>query len=93
MTKTIKYKTYNMSSPKDTYCLVSNILTLDPSAPIVDLDSHSWVPAVAINDTDLMFEGKSLRWWFEDEQSRRGSSNGSQEEERQRPSTKALDCL
>jgi hypothetical protein len=67
-------------TPNGNFYLVSNVLALDPSAPVVDLDAHPWVPAVAIKDTDLMFEGKSLSSWFEAERSRRSSigSNGSQ---------------
>lgn len=62
-----------MTTSEDAYYFVPGLRSLDPLAPEIDLDSHTWVRAMEINDTDLTFEGKSLSSWFEDERSRRSS--------------------
>ncbi|KAG5979118.1 hypothetical protein E4U55_005553 [Claviceps digitariae] len=65
-------------SPKSeaTYFLVPNLRALDPSAQEVDLSSLSWVQPIDIDDEDLMFGGKSLSAWYEEDR-RRLSSGGS----------------
>jgi hypothetical protein len=60
-----------------TYYLVPNLRALDLSAPEVDLNTHAWVQATVINDTDLTFKGNSLSWWFEKERRRHSSGSDS----------------
>ncbi|KAG8418467.1 hypothetical protein J3459_006002 [Metarhizium acridum] len=55
-----------MNTSEDIYYFIPGLYALDPSAPEIDPDSHTWVRAIQIDDTDLMFEGKSLSSWFED---------------------------
>lgn len=59
-----------------TYYLVPNLRALDPSAQEVDPKSHTWVQPIDIDDDDLMFGGKSLSAWHEEDR-RRLSSGGS----------------
>ncbi|GAB0133339.1 hypothetical protein EsDP_00001751 [Epichloe bromicola] len=59
-----------------TYYLVPNLRALDPSAHEVDPKSHTWVQPIDIDDEDLMFGGKSLSAWHEEDR-RRLSSGGS----------------
>lgn len=62
--------------------------SLDSSAREVDLSCHSWVQPIVIDDEDLMFGGKSLSAWYEEDRRRlsSGSDDGradhSQDEER-----------
>ncbi|KID76125.1 uncharacterized protein G6M90_00g078080 [Metarhizium brunneum] len=58
-----------MNTSKDMYYFIPGLCALDPWAPEVDPDTHMWVRAIQIDDTDLMFEGKSLSSWFEDDRS------------------------
>ncbi|KAF5133944.1 hypothetical protein E5D57_004572 [Metarhizium anisopliae] len=77
-------------SPKQepTYYLVPNMRALDTSAREVDLDSYAWIQPIVIDDEDLMFGGKSLSAWYEEDRRRlsSGSDDGraehSQDEER-----------
>lgn len=88
--KTQSYTTSSRMTPKQesTYYLVPNHLGLDPSAREADFNSHSWVQPIVIEDEDLMFGGKSLSAWYEEDRRRlsSGSDDGrtehSQEEER-----------
>ncbi|PHH65269.1 hypothetical protein CDD82_1682 [Ophiocordyceps australis] len=57
------------------YCLIPNLGALDSSACELDLDSHSWVQPIVIDDDDLMFGGKPLSAWYEED--RRRLSSGS----------------
>ncbi|PHH60711.1 hypothetical protein CDD81_1329 [Ophiocordyceps australis] len=57
------------------YCLVPNLRALDTSARELDLASHSWVQPIVIDDDDLMFGGKPLSAWYEED--RRRLSSGS----------------
>ncbi|KJK74045.1 hypothetical protein H634G_10671 [Metarhizium anisopliae BRIP 53293] len=45
-----------MTTSEDAYYFVPGLRSLDPLAPEIDLDSHTWVRAMEINDTDLTFE-------------------------------------
>ncbi|KAJ6440629.1 aminotransferase [Purpureocillium lavendulum] len=67
-------------SPKmeATYYLVPNLRALDPSAREVDLNAHTWVQPIIIEDEDLQFGGKSLSAWYEEE--RRRLSSGSSDD-------------
>ncbi|EFZ01937.1 hypothetical protein MAA_03166 [Metarhizium robertsii ARSEF 23] len=60
-----------MNTSKDIYYFIPDLCAIDPLAPEVDPDTHTWVRAIQIDDTDLMFEGKSLSSWFEDDRSHR----------------------
>lgn len=46
----------------------------------VDISAYTWVQPTIIEDDDLMFGGKSLSTWYEEERSR--LSSGSDGEER-----------
>lgn len=61
------------------YMLVPNLRVVDPSVREIDLGSHSWMVATVIEDDDLMFGGKPLSTWYEED--RRRLSNGHDEEE------------
>jgi hypothetical protein len=62
------------------YYLVPNLRALDPSAREIELNAHTWIQPTLIEDEDLMFGGKSLSTWYEEE--RRRLSNATAEEER-----------
>lgn len=64
------------------YLLVPNLHITDPSAHEVDLGSHPWMVATVIEDDDLMFGGKPLSTWYEEERRRLSSSGSNEEEER-----------
>ncbi|EXV02442.1 hypothetical protein X797_004574 [Metarhizium robertsii] len=49
-----------MNTSKDIYYFIPDLCAIDPLAPEVDPDTHTWVRAIQIDDTDLMFEGPSL---------------------------------
>ncbi|KAH7147048.1 hypothetical protein B0J13DRAFT_419792, partial [Dactylonectria estremocensis] len=55
---------------------------LDPSVPEVDLDAYTWVQSTAIEDDEVMFDGKALSTWYEEE--RRHLSSGSEDGEKSR---------
>jgi len=87
-----KHNTSTMSSSKSTnndrttqpYLLVPNIHIADPSAREVDLSSHPWMVATAIEDDDLTFGGKPLSAWYEEDRRRLSTtdeSTGDEEEE------------
>lgn len=73
----------NKSSPTDRgsqpYLLVPNLRVTDPTVREIDLGSHPWMVATVIEDDDLMFGGKPLCTWYEEE--RRRLSTGAEEEE------------
>lgn len=81
-------------SPKqsDAYYLVPNLQAMDPSARELDLNAHTWIQPIIIEDEDLMFGGKTLSAWYEEDRSRLSSSssnssddgNQSPEEEEER---------
>jgi hypothetical protein len=79
--KTSKASTSNTSSkmpPKTseaTYYLVPNLRAADPSAREVDLDAHSWVQPIVIEDEDLTFGGKSLSTLYEEERRRHSAAS------------------
>ncbi|KAL7921386.1 hypothetical protein ACQKWADRAFT_295627 [Trichoderma austrokoningii] len=64
----------------DSYYIIPNLQAMDPSAHEIDLNSHTWIQPIIIEDEDLMFGGKSLSTWYEEDRSRLssvGSSSGS----------------
>ncbi|KAH8653912.1 hypothetical protein BGZ61DRAFT_374032 [Ilyonectria robusta] len=61
--------------PEATCYLLPGLQALDPSAPEVDLDAYTWVQPTAIEDNEVMFDGKALSTWYEEER-RRLSSGG-----------------
>jgi hypothetical protein len=58
-----------------TYYLVPNLRAADPSAREVDLDAHSWVQPIVIEDEDLTFGGKSLSTLYEEERRRHSAAS------------------
>ncbi|QUC16312.1 uncharacterized protein UV8b_00553 [Ustilaginoidea virens] len=70
---------------------VPNLRALDPSARggegegegevgvEVDPKTHSWVQPIVIDDEDLMFGGKSLSAWYEEDRRRLSSGAGDEE--------------
>ncbi|RFU74692.1 hypothetical protein TARUN_7562 [Trichoderma arundinaceum] len=66
-------------SPKqsDSYYLVPNLQAMDPSARELDPNAHTWIQPIIIEDEDLMFGGKSLSAWYEEDRSRLSSSSSS----------------
>lgn len=73
-------------SPNDmnaqSYMLVPNLHVPDANTSEMDLNSHSWMMATVIEDDDLMFGGKPLSAWYEED--RRRFSSGQDEEEEPR---------
>ena len=65
---------------EQSYYLVPNLRAIDPSARELELNSHTWVQPIMIEDEDLQFGGKSLSTWYEEERKRQSSY--SDEEER-----------
>ncbi|KAL7898870.1 hypothetical protein HDV63DRAFT_385730 [Trichoderma sp. SZMC 28014] len=65
--------------PSDSYYIIPNLQAMDPSAHEIDLNSQQWIQPIIIEDEDLMFGGKSLSTWYEEDRSRlsSGSSSGS----------------
>ena len=65
----------NMSSPQTThigrasqpYALVPSHIA-DPSISEMDLNNMSWMATTVIEDDDLMFGGKPLSAWYEEDQ-------------------------
>jgi hypothetical protein len=70
------------------YYIIPNLRSLDPTAPQIDLSSHSWIQATVIEDEDIMFGGKALSTWYEEER-RRLSSSSLEEERRGRQRVRA----
>ncbi|KAK4225867.1 hypothetical protein QBC38DRAFT_367807 [Podospora fimiseda] len=76
-----------MSSPQGSptdrnaqrYMLVNNMHVPDSTGREIELDSHPWMMATVIEDDDLMFGGKPLSTWYEED--RRRFSCGNDEEE------------
>lgn len=68
--------------------LVPNLSVPDPAAGEIDLSSHSWMVATIIEDDDLMFGGKPLSAWYEEDR-RRLSSYIEEEETRGRQRERA----
>ncbi|KAL7954123.1 hypothetical protein V8C34DRAFT_308606 [Trichoderma compactum] len=51
---------------------------MEPSAHELDLNAQAWIqPIIIIEDEDLMFGGKPLSAWYEEDRSRITSSNSS----------------
>jgi hypothetical protein len=65
---------------------------MDPSADELDLNAQAWIQPIIIEDEDLMFGGKPLSAWYEEDRSRLSSTssnssddgNQSPEEEEER---------
>ncbi|KAL7793832.1 hypothetical protein V8C37DRAFT_377502 [Trichoderma ceciliae] len=74
-------------SPKqsDSYYLLPNLQAMDPSARELDLNSQTWIQPIIIEDEDLMFGGKTLSAWYEEERSRLSSSSNSSDDGSQSP--------
>ncbi|KAH6957593.1 hypothetical protein BKA56DRAFT_602106 [Ilyonectria sp. MPI-CAGE-AT-0026] len=53
--------------PEATCYLLPGLQALDSSAPEVDLDAYTWVQPTAIEDNEVMFDGKALSTWYEEE--------------------------
>jgi hypothetical protein len=49
------------------YTIVPDIQVPDPTADEIDLAGQSWVMATVIEDDDLMFGGKPLCDWYEED--------------------------
>jgi hypothetical protein len=64
------------------YYLIRDVQAYDPSAREMELNSHNWVQTTVIEDEDLMFGGKSLSAWYEEERQR--ASSGCSDEELRR---------
>ncbi|KAH6976569.1 hypothetical protein EDB80DRAFT_542248, partial [Ilyonectria destructans] len=47
--------------------LLPGLQALDPSAPEVNPDAYTWVQPTAIEDDEVMFDGKALSTWYEEE--------------------------
>ncbi|UPL02373.1 hypothetical protein LCI18_013307 [Fusarium solani-melongenae] len=54
-------------SSEPTYYLPPSLQALDPSAREVDPNAYTWVQTTIIEDDDLIFGGKALCTWFEEE--------------------------
>jgi len=50
---------------------------MDASAHELDLNAQAWIQPIIIEDEDLMFGGKPLSAWYEEDRSRLSSSNSS----------------
>ncbi|KAK4063770.1 hypothetical protein Trihar35433_8478 [Trichoderma harzianum] len=50
---------------------------MEPSAHELDLNAQAWIQPIIIEDEDLMFGGKPLSAWYEEDRSRSTSSNSS----------------
>lgn len=61
-------------SSEPTYYHPPHLQALDPSAREVDLNAYTWVQTTIIEDGDLIFGGKALSTWFEEERRRLVSS-------------------
>ena len=76
---------YDDQSP---YLVVPNLQVNDPSVREIDLghEGHSWMVATVIEDDDLMFGGKPLSAWYEEERRRQSmaSYSGSECDEEER---------
>ncbi|KAL1838054.1 hypothetical protein VTJ49DRAFT_3102 [Mycothermus thermophilus] len=81
-----------MSSPSEsstpgrrsqTRTVVPNLYIPDPSVSVdeLDLPSPSWMVATVIEDDDLMFGGKPLCAWYEEDRRRLSSESVIDEEE------------
>ncbi|KAK0609964.1 hypothetical protein B0T17DRAFT_621254 [Bombardia bombarda] len=62
------------------YTLVPNLHVQDPAIREIDLGNCPWTVATVIEDDDLMFGGKALSAWYEED--RRRLSTSHEEEER-----------
>ncbi|KAH0527142.1 hypothetical protein TsFJ059_002169 [Trichoderma semiorbis] len=54
-----------------------HLQTMEPSAHELDLNAQAWIQPIIIEDEDLMFGGKPLSAWYEEDRSRSTSSNSS----------------
>ncbi|KAL2177335.1 uncharacterized protein P884DRAFT_277591 [Thermothelomyces heterothallicus CBS 202.75] len=69
--------------------VVHNLYIPDPSADEIDLSTNQpWMVATVINDDDLMFGGKPLCAWYEEDRRRFGCATV-EEETRGRPRERA----
>lgn len=64
--------------------LVPHVYVPDPTADEMDLANPSWMVATVIEDDDLMFGGKPLCAWYEEDRRRLSSSMDEEEETRGR---------
>jgi hypothetical protein len=61
------------------HIIVPNLYVSDPTADEMDLADHSWMVATVIEDDDLMFGGKPLCAWYEEDRRRLSSSTDEEE--------------
>jgi hypothetical protein len=61
----------------DSYYIIPNLQAMDPSTHEIDLNSQTWIQPIIIEDEDLMFGGKSLSTWYEEDRSRLSSGSSS----------------
>ena len=66
------------------YLLVPNLHVSDSAATEVELGNHQWMVATVIEDDDLMFGGKPLSTWYEEERTRHSTGHFEEEEKRGR---------
>ncbi|KAM6477082.1 hypothetical protein HDV62DRAFT_395556 [Trichoderma sp. SZMC 28011] len=64
-------------SPKQSDSYYHLQQTMEPSAHELDLNAQAWIQPIIIEDEDLMFGGKPLSAWYEEDRSRSTSSNSS----------------
>ncbi|KAK3347410.1 hypothetical protein B0H65DRAFT_148385 [Neurospora tetraspora] len=88
-----QHTSHTMSSPQgspagrvnQSYMLVPNLHVPDPTVDEVELgSSNAWTVATVIEDDDLMFGGKPLSAWYEEDRRRLSSSIEDEEEIRGR---------
>jgi len=85
-----------MSSPQSSrdsrssqaHLIESHLGTADPSAAQKDMRTH-WMAATVIEDDDLMFGGKSLSTWYEEERRRQSLGSDAAPERRGRQRQRA----
>jgi hypothetical protein len=59
------------------YLLPPNLYVTEAAGPEADLAAQPWMMATVIEDDDLMFGGKSLSAWYEEERLRQSATASS----------------
>ncbi|KAM7212437.1 hypothetical protein V8F06_012163 [Rhypophila decipiens] len=70
---------HNGRGASQAYMTMPNLYMAESTDSEIDLDSASWMVTTVIEDDDLMFGGKPLSAWYEED--RRRLSTGDEEEE------------
>ncbi|KAK4209817.1 hypothetical protein QBC37DRAFT_293788 [Rhypophila decipiens] len=73
---------HNGRGASQAYMTMPNLYMAESTDSEIDLDSASWMVTTVIEDDDLMFGGKPLSAWYEED--RRRLSTGDEEEEEPR---------